>query len=86
MERRQGERHYESSCSSSMRIPLHRSTASIIHRKLAGIIEQLRPLSRQRGLLKFLKNVDHAGTLNGFVKDLAYAVTDYQVCASDSTT
>ena len=58
----------------------------INHRKLAGIIAKLRPLSEQRGLLKFLKNVDHANILNGFVQDLAYAVTDYQVCVPNSTT
>jgi hypothetical protein len=50
----------------------------IIRRKLAGIIAKLGPLS-EHGVLRFLKNVDHANTLNGFVQDLAYAVTDYQV-------
>ena len=34
--------------------------------------------------MKFLKNVDHANILNGFVKELADAVTDYQVCDPDS--
>jgi hypothetical protein len=57
----------------------------VIRRKLAGIIAKLGPLSEQHGLMKFLKNADHANTLNGFVQDLAYAVTDYQVCATNST-
>ena len=47
---------------------------------------KLEPLSEQRGLLKFLKNVDHANTLNGFVQDLARAVTDYQVCMRRNST
>jgi len=55
-------------------------------RKLDGIVAKLGPLSEQHGLLKFLENVDHANTLNGFVRDLAYAITDYQVWAPNSTT
>ena len=51
----------------------------VVHRKLARIVAELKPLSEQHGILKFLKNVDHSKTLNGFVQDLAYAVTDYQV-------
>ena len=62
------------------------STMSIIRRKLAGILAKLGPLSEQRGLQRFLKNVDHANTLNGFVQDLACAVTDYQVYVSSSIT
>ena len=45
---------------------------------------KLRPLSEQHGVVKFLKNVDHAKILNGFVRDLASAVTDYQVRATDA--
>ena len=56
--------------------------ASAVCRKLVRIIAQLRPLSEQHGLAKFLKNDDHANKLNGFVQDLAYAVTDYQVCCA----
>ena len=48
-------------------------------RTLCGIIVKLRPLSEQHGLVKFLNNGDHASTLDGFVQDLANAVTDYQV-------
>jgi len=44
------------------------------------VLEKLEPLSEQNGLLKFLRNGDHAGSLNGFVEDIARAVTDYQVC------
>ena len=45
-----------------------------------GVIVRLEPLSEQSGLSKFLRNEDYAGLLNGFVQDIAYAVTDYQVC------
>ena len=58
---------------------------SIIPRKLAGIIAKLSPLSEQHKLLKFLNNIDHANTLNGFIQDLGHAVTDYQVCAASSS-
>ena len=58
---------------------------SSICRKLAGIIAKLGPLSEPNGIVKFFKNVDHAKVLNGFVQDLAYAVTDYQVWDADST-
>ena len=64
-------------------IPSHRSSTSLVYRKLAGIILKLGPLSEQRGLLRFLKNVDHANTLNEFVQDLDYAVVDYQVCVAN---
>ena len=57
--------------------------ALAIHRRLTGIIAELRPLSEQHGLVKFLKNAEHANALNGFVQDLAYAVMDYQVCSAD---
>ena len=59
--------------------------AFLVRRKLVGIITELGSLSEQHGLAKFLKNADHANTLNGFVQDLAYAVTDYQVCCASST-
>ena len=61
-------------------------TALSIYSKLAGIITKLEPLSEQHGIMKFLKNVDHASILSGFVQDLAYAVTDYQVWEADSIT
>lgn len=51
----------------------------IVDRKLARIVAKLKPLSKQHGILKFLKNADHANTLNGFIQDLSYAVIDYQV-------
>jgi len=63
---------------------VHGETESTIRRKLDGIIAKLGPLSEQQGLLKFLKNVDHANALNGFVQDLDYAVTDYQVRVANS--
>ena len=43
------------------------------------VVVKLEPLSEQNGLLKFLRNENHAGLLNGFVQDIAHAVTDYQV-------
>ena len=45
---------------------------------------KLRPLSERHGIVKFLKNVGHAKTLNSSVRDLDIAVTDYQVCAADA--
>lgn len=46
------------------------------------MISKLEPLSEQHALLGFLRNVDNAKTLNGFVQDLANAITDYQVRAT----
>ena len=57
-----------------------------VRRKLARTVENLEPLSKEHGLLKFLKNADRANTLNGFVQDLAYAITDYQVRSARPTT
>jgi hypothetical protein len=53
---------------------------SDVCRRLMDVLEKLEPLSEQKGLLKFLRNEDYAGLLNGFVEDTARAVTDYQVC------
>jgi hypothetical protein len=53
-------------------------------RKLEGVIAKLEPLSDQHALLGFLRNVDNAKTLTGFVQELADAVTDYQVRAAGS--
>ena len=77
--RRRGERP-----SGGLYCPIHETlvhllAAFILHSKLAGIVAALKPLSEQNGIMKFLNNADYAITLNGFVKDLAYAVTDYQV-------
>ena len=57
------------------RIPLTQDT----RRRLMDVVVKLEPLSEQNGLLKFLRNENHAGLLNGFVQDVAHAVTDYQV-------
>ena len=54
----------------------------LVRRKLVKIIAKLGSLSEKHGLAKFLNNADHANTLNSFVQDLAYAVTDYQVCCA----
>ena len=48
-------------------------------RKLEGVIAKLEPLSDQHGLIGFLRNIDNAKTLTGFVQELADAITDYQV-------
>ena len=48
-------------------------------RKLDGVIAKLEPLSDQHVLIKFLRNVNNAKTLIGFVQELSDAVTDYQV-------
>jgi len=44
------------------------------------VLEKLEPFPEQTGLLRFLRNEDHVGLLDGFVQDVAHAVTDYQVC------
>ena len=58
----------------------------IFRRTLNGIVSELRPLSERRGLVQFLNNADYANTLNGFVQDLANAITDYQVCGANPMT
>ena len=55
-----------------------------IRRRLIDVLEKLEPLSEQNGLLKFLRNEDHAGSLGGFIEDIARAVTDYQVCGQNT--
>ena len=54
-------------------------------RKLEGVIAKLEPLSDQHALVRFLRNVDNAKTLTGFVQELANAITDYQVRADSPT-
>jgi hypothetical protein len=51
-------------------------------RKLEGVIVKLEPLSDQNALVRFLRNVENAKTLGGFVQELANAITDYQVRAA----
>ena len=48
-------------------------------RRLVDVLEKMEPLSEQNGMLKFLRNGDYTGLLNGFVQDISNAVTDYQV-------
>ena len=57
----------------------------MIRRKLVKIVTKLGALSKQHGLLKFVNSIAHASTLNGFVQDLDYAITDYQVQVTKST-
>ena len=49
------------------------------------VAAKLEPLSEKNALLKFLRNVENAKTLNGFVQELANAIADYQVRAAGST-
>lgn len=51
-------------------------------RKLRSILARLEPLSEQQALFGFLRNVDSAKKLTGFVQDISNAVTDYQVRAT----
>ena len=53
-------------------------------RRLEGVITKLEPLSGQHAVVGFLRNIDNAKALTGFVQELADAVTDYQVRASGS--
>ena len=56
--------------------------ASVACRKLVRISTELRHLSEQPAIGRFLMNEHHADRLNSLVRDLAYAVADYQVfCA-----
>ena len=48
-------------------------------RKLKRVIVNLGPLSNQHALVGFLRNIENAKTLTGFVQDLANAIMDYQV-------
>ena len=77
--RRRGEWPSGGLCCPTQGALVHLSAAFVLHSKLAGIVAALKPLSEQNGIMKFLNNFDYADTLNGFVQELAYAVTDYQV-------
>ena len=46
------------------------------------VLMKLEPLSDKHAIVRFLRNVDHAKALTGFVQDLANAITDYQVRAA----
>ena len=83
-ERRHVERLSAGSCVPTETL-VHYQPACMVRRKLARIITKLGALSEQRGLLRFLNNTDHASALNGFVQDLAYTITDYQVCVTKFT-
>jgi len=50
-------------------------------RKLDGVITKLEPLAEENALLKFIRNVNNAKILSGFVRELADAVEYYQVWA-----
>ena len=58
--------------------------AYLTPRKLDGVIAKLELLSEQHTFIKFLRNVDNAKILSGFVQELANTVGDYQVWASTS--
>ena len=78
-QRKRGEWNFRGLCSYK-----HASAGSPFHRKLERVLTKLEPLSDQHVFLKFLRNVDNAKALTGFVQDLANAVTDYQVRAAYS--
>ena len=48
-------------------------------RKLKVVMAKLEPLTEQHGLDRFLRNLDNAKILAGFVQELADAIMDYQV-------
>ena len=54
-------------------------TCSSSLRKLEVVLMKLEPLSDQHAVVGFLRNVDDAKSLTGFVQELANAVMDYQV-------
>ena len=58
---------------------IKKNTAYPSLRKLEGVVARLEPLSDQHALIKFLRNIDNAKTLAGFVQELADAIVDYQV-------
>ena len=74
MQRKGGEQSFRGSC-------LHKYTAVCLpsFRKLDGVIVKLEPLSEEHVLLGFLRNVDNAKSLTGFIQELSDAITDYQV-------
>ena len=53
--------------------------------KLEGVVAKLEPLSDQHAFIRFLRNVDDAKTLSGFVQELVNAITDYQVRTTGPT-
>ena len=77
MQRRGGELNFGGSYS---HISISVSYPSL--RKLEGVVAKLEPLSDQNALIRFLRNVDNAKTLTGFVQELSNAITDYQVRAA----
>ena len=78
MQRRGGELNFGGSYS---HISISVSYPSL--RKLEGVVAKLEPLSDQNALVRFLRNVDNAKTLTGFVQELSNAITDYQVRAAN---
>ena len=77
MQRRRGEPSFGGSYSCEcMSICL-----SLSLRKFEGAVAKLQPPSDQHALVGFLRNIDNAKTLTGFVQELANAITDYQVRA-----
>ena len=54
-------------------------------RRLEGIIAKLEPLIEQDTLVRFLRNVENAKMLTGFIQELIDAVANYQVRTSFPT-
>jgi len=49
------------------------------------VTAKLEPLSEQHAFLKFLRNIENTRILNGFVQELADAITGYQVRVAGHT-
>ena len=77
MQKKRGEQNYRGLCLDNCA-----SAGSPFSRKLERVLMRLEPLSDQNAFLGFLRNVDNAKALTGFVQELANAVTDYQARAT----
>ena len=64
---------------------IHSNCNFFFRRMLAGIVAKLGPLDEPFGLIKFFQNVDHVNVLNGFIREFARAITDYQVRGAYTT-
>jgi hypothetical protein len=56
----------------------------VAERKLDNVLKELIPLSQQGKIAEFLNNAQNADKLSDMVEDIRDAMTEYQVCFSDS--
>jgi hypothetical protein len=80
MQRKGGEWNFGGSYSHK-----YTSVCLSLSQEARGVIAKLEPLSEQHAFVRFLRNVNNAKTLTGFVQELANAITDYQVRAVGPT-